>query len=363
MPQAICPKMPENAAVRGEKTGRNRKFTSKNPNATANWWKLRAENGKMGASQRKKEERKTMSFGENLQYCRSEIGLTQEQLAERLEVSRQSVSKWESDASFPEMEKLLTLCDLFRCDLDTLLRGDVKASRQADTAGYDEHMDRFTKTVTTGVVLCICGLSATMAAEGLTGTDRWSGPAFLLFVLVAVVLFVIGGIRHGYFCEQHERIEPFYDPKTLAAWRQRFPVFAAGGVGLILAAMIVMLMLDDLRLFGLTASRSESLIDSFGLLLIAAGVGLLVYGGMQDSKYKVESYNKERAEERSPHYKRLGQIQGAIMLVSTAVFLLYLYFWKTDIIADGHGLGFGAAVIFGVGGLLCAVVSTLFRRE
>ncbi|MDE7036107.1 MAG: helix-turn-helix domain-containing protein, partial [Eubacteriales bacterium] len=51
-----------------------------------------------------------MSFGENLQYYRSEGGLTQEQLAERLEVSRQSVSKWESDASFPEMDKLLVMC-------------------------------------------------------------------------------------------------------------------------------------------------------------------------------------------------------------------------------------------------------------
>ena len=43
-----------------------------------------------------------MSFGENLQYLRSEAKLTQEQLAEQLEVSRQSVSKWESDTSFPE---------------------------------------------------------------------------------------------------------------------------------------------------------------------------------------------------------------------------------------------------------------------
>ena len=50
-----------------------------------------------------------MSFGENLQYLRKQKEITQEQLAEQLEVSRQSVSKWESGQSFPEMEKLLQL--------------------------------------------------------------------------------------------------------------------------------------------------------------------------------------------------------------------------------------------------------------
>lgn len=51
-----------------------------------------------------------MSFSENLQFFRDRADMTQEQLAERLEVSRQSVSKWESATSYPEMEKLLQLC-------------------------------------------------------------------------------------------------------------------------------------------------------------------------------------------------------------------------------------------------------------
>ena len=50
-----------------------------------------------------------MSFGENLQFLRKQKNITQEQLAERLEVSRQSVSKWESSQSYPEMEKLLQI--------------------------------------------------------------------------------------------------------------------------------------------------------------------------------------------------------------------------------------------------------------
>lgn len=64
-----------------------------------------------------------MSFGENLQFLRRQRNMTQEGLAEQLEVSRQSVSKWESDAAYPEMDTIIELCDLFSCDMDTLLRG------------------------------------------------------------------------------------------------------------------------------------------------------------------------------------------------------------------------------------------------
>ncbi|MCA5964098.1 helix-turn-helix domain-containing protein [Blautia sp. RD014234] len=46
-----------------------------------------------------------MSFGENLQYYRKREEITQEQLAEKMEVSRQTISKWEAGTSYPEMEK------------------------------------------------------------------------------------------------------------------------------------------------------------------------------------------------------------------------------------------------------------------
>lgn len=72
-----------------------------------------------------------MSFGMNLQALRRRSGMTQEGLADALGVSRQSVSKWESDGSFPEMEKLVQLCDLFGCPLDMLVRGDVEANHPA----------------------------------------------------------------------------------------------------------------------------------------------------------------------------------------------------------------------------------------
>lgn len=66
-----------------------------------------------------------MTLGENITRLRTERGLSQERLAERLEVSRQSVSKWETNASVPELDKLVRLADVFGITLDELVRGEV----------------------------------------------------------------------------------------------------------------------------------------------------------------------------------------------------------------------------------------------
>lgn len=67
-----------------------------------------------------------MSLGTNLQYLRQLSGnMTQEMLAEKLSVSRQTVSKWEMDAANPEMDKALELCKIFNCTLDNLFREDM----------------------------------------------------------------------------------------------------------------------------------------------------------------------------------------------------------------------------------------------
>ena len=63
-----------------------------------------------------------MSFRDNLQHLRGTRDLSQAQLATLLGVSRQSVAKWEAEKSYPEMDKLIKLCDLFECSLDDLVR-------------------------------------------------------------------------------------------------------------------------------------------------------------------------------------------------------------------------------------------------
>ncbi len=65
-----------------------------------------------------------LKLGEKLSRLRKENNYTQEQLADVLGVSQQSVSKWESDIAYPETEKLIRLARLFNCSTDYLLKDE-----------------------------------------------------------------------------------------------------------------------------------------------------------------------------------------------------------------------------------------------
>ncbi|MBD5469294.1 MAG: helix-turn-helix transcriptional regulator [Lachnospiraceae bacterium] len=71
-----------------------------------------------------------MNFGKNLQILRKMKNMTQEELADKMKISRQTVSKWELGAVLPEIEKLVELCDMFHCSVDQLLRGTMDYSSE-----------------------------------------------------------------------------------------------------------------------------------------------------------------------------------------------------------------------------------------
>ncbi len=81
-----------------------------------------------------------MTFGEKIARLRKEQNYTQEQLAQLLSVSRQSVSKWESDLAFPETEKLLRIAALFDCSLDYLLKEETEQKNTPQTAPEQQSM-------------------------------------------------------------------------------------------------------------------------------------------------------------------------------------------------------------------------------
>ena len=77
-----------------------------------------------------------MKFSEKVRKLRIRKGLSQEELAEKLDVSRQTVSKWEAGSSLPEIEKLIFLSDFFQVSIDYLLR-----DKQINT-NFSEDLDR-----------------------------------------------------------------------------------------------------------------------------------------------------------------------------------------------------------------------------
>ncbi|MDD2378229.1 MAG: helix-turn-helix domain-containing protein [Bacilli bacterium] len=76
-----------------------------------------------------------MKFGENLQAIRKEHKLSQEQLAEKLYVSRQAVSKWESGQSYPEMDKIISMCKIFNCSIDELVNEANISNKESNKKG------------------------------------------------------------------------------------------------------------------------------------------------------------------------------------------------------------------------------------
>ena len=94
-----------------------------------------------------------MNLSNNLKKIRKEHNLSQEQLAEKLGVSRQSVSKWESGQAYPEMDKVLQICQLFKVNIDDLMNQDIKEvnnikqSKNNINKFIDDFLDYITKTI------------------------------------------------------------------------------------------------------------------------------------------------------------------------------------------------------------------------
>ena len=79
-----------------------------------------------------------MTLGEKIYILRTEHGLSQEAFGESLGVSRQSVSKWETNQSVPELDKIVAICDLFGVTTDYLLRDNMEMGvrEQMEPASY-----------------------------------------------------------------------------------------------------------------------------------------------------------------------------------------------------------------------------------
>ncbi len=114
-----------------------------------------------------------MNLSDNLKRIRKENNLTQEELAEKLNVSRQSVSKWESGLAYPEMDKMIQLCKMFDLNIDELLNKNIKEERESKQSkvNVNKYIDDFlsfiSKTVNLFCSLKIGGKIKLLIEEGL----------------------------------------------------------------------------------------------------------------------------------------------------------------------------------------------------
>ncbi len=123
-----------------------------------------------------------MKFSEKLQFLRKENKMSQEELADLLEVSRQAVSKWESGTTYPEMDKLLSLCKIFKCTLDDLTNDEIKP-------------DDFNKDKVNNDNVIYSGLNLINKSidmfNSMSGKERLKLLVEVFFLIVMVLMFHI----------------------------------------------------------------------------------------------------------------------------------------------------------------------------
>lgn len=121
-----------------------------------------------------------MELGSQIRKYRTKASFSQEQLAEKVFVTRQTISNWENDRSYPDIRSLVLLSEVFQVSLDQLIKGDLeKMKKEIDRQEYDRfHMD--------SIIFTVLFIALLILPIPLVRLFKWTGMA------IYVCLFGIG---------------------------------------------------------------------------------------------------------------------------------------------------------------------------
>ena len=128
-----------------------------------------------------------MELGKRLKEYRNQSGMTQDDLAERLYVTRQTISAWENDKSYPDIHSLLMLGDLFHVSLDTLVKGDIEIMKETIDQADIRNFKRDSNIYAILLIACVVLLFPLWKWCGIPGIVIW-GLLFAAALFYAVKL-------------------------------------------------------------------------------------------------------------------------------------------------------------------------------
>lgn len=134
-----------------------------------------------------------MTLGEKLSKLRKENGHTQEGLAQLLGVSRQAVSRWESNLAYPETEKLIRIGELYNCSMDYLLKDGAQTVAPVRRGIRDFYFERKSKKMVGGLPLWHINIGYGRVAKGIFAMGLFSKGVF------SMGLFSMGLVSFGSF--------------------------------------------------------------------------------------------------------------------------------------------------------------------
>ena len=326
-----------------------------------------------------------MILADKIITLRKKAGWSQEALAQKLDVSRQSVSKWEGAQSIPDISKILQMSRLFGVTTDFLLKDELEETEYAPETAQPalrrvtmEQASRYLElrrqaaprmalatflSVLSPVPLLSFSEMSQSARFGIT-ENAAAGLglcAMLVLVAVAVALFLTCGARTKEFDFLDK--EPFETEYGVSGMvRERQSAYAPQCARRRLLATMLCI-LSVLPLFAALCIGSEPVVMAAvcALLMIAgAGAALFVCVGVYEGAMERLLEEGDFSREEKVHAPVQGAVSGCYWLVVTAVFLLYTFG------PNGNGQPQYSWVIWAIGGVLYAALLTalrLFRKR
>ena len=321
-----------------------------------------------------------MILADKIVSLRKKAGWSQEELAEQLGVTRQSVSKWEGAQSIPDMDKVVQMSRLFGVTTDYLLKDELEEQTAApveesplrrvtmgQAADYLARRRAAAPKVAFAVLLCIVSPVTLLLLAAMSEVQRFpiSGNAaagiglcvmlVLLAVAVSIFLRADADVRDYRFLEE-EPFETEYGVTGMVRQRQREYADTRTRYTTI---GVVLCVLAAAPLFAAVCIDGSDLlyVGAVGVLLVLVGIGclFLVSAGVYSSAMERLLEEGDYARGQKKHRRVLGTVSTIYWLVAVAVFLVYTYG------PSGNGQPRYSWIIWAVAGVLYAAVMGVVR--
>ena len=278
---------------------------------------------------------------------RKKNGWSQEELANKLGVSRQAVSKWESAGSIPDLQRILQMSELFGVTTDYLLKDEIEEAplneyvetntimvSMEEANQYLDMKSRGSRIVANATSLCILSPVPLIVLGTMTENHTLIGFSLvflLILVAIAVYLFVNYGLRESHM--QHLEKESFETEYGVSGMvrerRDKYePAFIrniAIGVVLCILSVIPTIMTGVMEADDSICGLSVGLL----LIIVSIGVNILIRAGMIKSSYDTLLQEGEYTKEEKHLKKKTDDFSGAYWCLVVVIYLGWS-FWTNN---------------------------------
>ena len=152
-----------------------------------------------------------MELGKQIKKHRQEVQLSQEELAERVYVSRQTISNWENDKSYPDVNSLVLLSETFQISLDNLIKGDIEVMKDVIQKEEIVKMNRYGKIYTIMLIVTVVSAVPLFMWLGVWAFIPWG----IIWALSMYFAFQVEKVKKDNDVQTYKEIVAFSEGKLL----------------------------------------------------------------------------------------------------------------------------------------------------